>query len=214
MRYLPLLCIPLFLCGCVTTNFYSRLNPDCAGLQYQRILVQFADQEPGFSTFGEKALKDVISKNIGPNIQCYLYSDEFYTGYKPRAEMKADVQNFLAGKKIDALLICISVQDLKKQTNTMYNAATGMTSSYNNDQKVAGYRMELFDLRTGKSVWYSTAKMEGLSLLNSYQGMMKSFLEKAVLDMKSNFLLGVDDRPFIPYGTGPNGELPKPKQEI
>ncbi len=210
--YWLFLVFAILLSGCVTKNYYSNLNPNFAGLKYQRILIQFANLEPGLGPEGEKTLKQEIGNAFGPSIQCFLFSDEFYAAIQPKAEMSASIRRFLMENKIDGYLICISVQGVKKQTNVMSTMSGSVYA--NNDQKVAGYRMELFDLRTNHSVWYSTARMEGLSLLNSFKGMMTSFINKAVNDLKKHDILGLDVRPSTPFGIGSDKELPIPKQEI
>ena len=193
--FLPL----LFLCGCVTTNYFAKMNPEFAGMKYQRVLIQFIDLEPGFAQYGEQAAKKEIHLVFGKKIECYLVSDEFYTGIRARGEMKADIEQFVKDKRIDATLICVVAQAVKKETNVLSNPSmNGIPIYANNDQKNIGYRMELFDQRVKKSVWYSSAHMEGNSLLNSFQGMMNGFIKKSVTDLKENDLLGVDERPNLP----------------
>lgn len=211
MRRLKGFILVLFLCGgCASLNYYSKLNPDCAGLQYQRILIQFVDPEPGYAQFGEKAAKEEITEQYGGTLQCYAVSDAIYAGLRTRAEIEADVRKFILDKRIDAILRCVSGQAVKKQTNVIYNPAVGTTYA-NNDQKNAGYRMELFDIRTNKSVWFSTAHSEANSFFNSFQGMMKGFIQKSVADMKENNILGPDNRPdLLPPPSAPE----KPKEEI
>ncbi len=211
MRRLTGFILVLLLCGgCASLNYYSKLNPDCVGLQYQRILIQFVDPEPGYAQFGENVAKDEIEKQYGTTLQCYPISDLLYAGLQTRAEIETEVRKIIQDKKIDALLRCVSGQAVKKQTNVIYNPATGTTYA-NNDQKNAGYRMELFDIRTNKSVWYSTAHAEANSFFNSFQGMMKGFIQKSVTDMKENNILGPDNRPdALPLPTEPQ----KTKEEI
>jgi hypothetical protein len=197
MRRLFWIFLILFLplAGCVTTNYYAELNREFSGQKYQRVLIQFLNLEPGFAQYGEQATRKEIQLVYGKNIQCYLVSDVFYTGQTTRSQIKAEVQQFEQDAKIDATLICASHQGIKKETNVLYSS--GMPIYANNDQKNIEYRMELFDTRTGKSVWYSTAHMEGNSFFNSFQGMMSDFIHKSISDIKANGLLGEDDRPEI-----------------
>jgi hypothetical protein len=192
---LPVMLLPIL--GCVTTNFFSKMNPDYEGLKYQRLLIQFLDREPGYAQYGEKALKAQIELLYGKTIECYLSSEQFYGGIRSKAEINAEVRRFMLEKRIDGVVICAGVEQVKKQMNTVTNKYG--TTYYNDDQKAGGYRMELLDVRLNKSIWYSTASSQGNGFWNSYQGMMKGFIERSVQDLKANDLLGVDPRPdFVP----------------
>src|SRR5579859_7899884 len=100
----------LTLTGCVTTQFYSKSNPEYKDFKYQRLLIKFADLQPAYSQYGEQAAQQAITEVYGKTIDCYLFSNEFYTGLRPRKEMAADVRAFEQDKKIDALLICITLR--------------------------------------------------------------------------------------------------------
>jgi hypothetical protein len=174
--------------GCASTKFFSQLNKDYPGVKYQRVLIQFSDIQQDYSVYGEKATQDAIGKAFGGQVQCYLYSQEFYTGLRSKAEIKAELQQFITSRNIDAILMCVSSRNLKRETDMVYNGK--FWAPNNNDQKQAGYRMELIDVRAHRSVWYSTGDSEGSTYFNSYEGMMHSFIEKSVDDMKAHELLG------------------------
>jgi len=194
MRYFLFLLVGLFVVGCVTTDFFSKLNPaHPPGVQYQRILIYFLDAQGDYAEFGEETTKQQIAKVFGPSIQCYLYSKEFFTGLVVSPQIKEDIHNFETAKNIDAVIICTGARG--KQTNAGWNTVNGMSMYHNDEQNIVGYRMELIDLKVGKAVWYSTDKASGSSLLNSDKDLVAGFIERAVLDMKLNQLLGVDDRP-------------------
>lgn len=178
--------------GCASTKFYSQMNNNIPDVKYQRVLVQFGNSQQDYSVYGEKATQEEIAKAFGPDIQCYLYSQEFYTGLKSAQEIKADLTQFIQAHNIDAILICVSAQDLRRQNKMTYTGTMYMNT--NDDQKMSKYRMELLDVRDNKSVWYSTATSEGSTYFNSYEGMMKGFIQKSVEDMKSHDLLGANHR--------------------
>jgi uncharacterized UPF0146 family protein len=185
---LPLLAAGFLAVGCASTKFYSQMNNNSPDVKYQRILVQFGNSQQDYSAFGEKATQDEIAKTFGPDIHCYLYSQEFYTGLKSAQEMKSELVQFIQEHNIDAVLVCLSAQDLKRQNKMTYTGTMWMNT--NDDQKESKYRMELIDVRIHKSIWYSTATSEGSTYFNSYEGLMKNFIHKSVTDMKSHDLLG------------------------
>lgn len=189
---LALLAAGFLATGCASTKFYSQMNNNSPDVKYQRVLVQFGNTQQDYSVYGEKATQEEIAKAFGPDIQCYLYSQEFYTGTKSAQETKADLDQFIQGHNIDAVILCVSAQDLKRQNKMMYNGT--MWINGNDDQKQSKYRMELIDVRAHKSVWYATAASEGSTFFNSYEGMMKDFIHQSVGEMKSHDLLGANHR--------------------
>lgn len=187
-----LLSAAILSCGCASTKFFSQMNVDMQGFKYQRVLILFGNTQQDYAVFGEKTTQEEIAKVFGPGIQCYLYSQEFYTGTKSRKEIKAELDQFVQAHNIDAILICTSAQDLKRQNQMVYNGS--MWVNNNDDQKTAKYRMELLDVRANKSIWYSTASSEGSTYFNSYEGLMKGFIHQSVGDMKAHDLLGPNNR--------------------
>ena len=209
-RYFLLMILFLTLPGCITTEFFSKQNLEIKNLKYQRILIQFADVQPDYAQFGERQVKSAVELAFGKTIQCYLYSDEFYTGLRQPKEMLSDLEKFKQEKNIDAVLICVGRRGIKKETNILTNPGMSAPIYANNDQKQLIYRMELIDPREKKSVWYSTTQSEGNAFFNSYKDMIKIFIDKSVKDLKVKDLLGEDNR----TAPGPEKERQEPRMEI
>jgi hypothetical protein len=201
--------------GCVTTEFYSKLNPQYQNLKFQRILVKFVDLQPDYTQFGEQTAQSAISIAFGSGVQCYLFSDQFYTGLKASREMQADIAKFEQENNIDALLICLSSRDNRpKEAQYYVPPAPGQVSGYSGsvvtDEKIVSCRLELFDLHTKKSVWFSQARLDSNSILYTFKSLLKIFVNKSVDDLKIKGVLGKDDRPVETPGPVPES----PKQEI
>lgn len=164
-------------------------------MQYQRLLVQFVDPQPDYAEFGEKTMKEDITKTFGGDIHCYLYTDQVYLGMSDPAQVARDLENFEASKNIDAVIICFSKRGVDSQSYETTNPTTHVTVNGSIDDKIAGYRMELFDTRLRKSIWFSTAKLDTKYPLVSFKDLMKTFIEKSIAELKINGLVGVDNRP-------------------
>jgi hypothetical protein len=187
-RFGPLLpALGLLLGGCIASHFCSTLNPRYEGMQYQRILVQFVDFQPDLSQYGEQAFQDEMARVCGDLVQCYTLSQLGLPAGLSKEKFSGEIWKFEVEKKIDAVLVCFNAR---------------RTQGDLNQYKDMYCRLELFDLRTNQSVWYSQSSMDTNSVLYNYQDMLHNFARDAVDDLHTKGLLGIDNRPaFIPSNT-------------
>lgn len=170
--------------GCIAAHFSSTLNPRYAGMSYQRILVQFVDFQPDLARSGEQIFQDDIEKVVGtPVVSCYTFGQIIFPPEETRQQKQAEIWKFEVAHKIDAVLVCYNRRRIQ--------------DTYNNKDMYC--RLELFDLRTAQSVWYSQSTLDTNSILYDFQDMLKRFSRDAVTDLYAKGLLGVDNRPdFVP----------------
>lgn len=182
-RLFAILTSGLFLGGCIASHFSSTLNLRYAGMQYQRILVKFVDFQPDLARAGEQAVQSQIAKVVGDPVQCYANTQIAFPPGGTRQQMQAETWKYEFENKIDAILVCVNARRIQgsEQNKDMY------------------CRLELFDLRTNQSVWYSQDTLDTNSILYGFKDMIHRFAQEAVEDLNAKGLLGVDNRsPFNP----------------
>jgi hypothetical protein len=183
--FLPLLACCSVLGGCIASHFYSTLNPRYAGMQYQRILVQFVEFQPDLARAGEQDVQSQIETVVGNPVQCYAYTQIPFPPGCTQQQMKAEIWKYEVENKIDATLVC-------------FNARRIQNSEQNKDMYC---RLELFDLRTSQSVWYSQSTLDTNNILYSFNDMIQRFVQETVQDLNAKGLLGVDNRPTFTPGS-------------